>query len=148
MQTTRVELSEANAFVSKLHRHHKPCVGHRFSVGASDINGNLVGVAIVGRPVARGCDQKFTAEVTRLCTDGSKNACSFLYGKSARIAFELGFKKIQTYILETESGASLVAAGWTLEAETAGGSWNGKSRTGRSELQPMCKKLRYAKYAN
>src|SRR6185437_13836615 len=88
-----LDLAEANAFVAAHHRHHKPVVGHRFSIGAV-VNGELVGVAIVGRPVARMRDDGLTVEITRLCTDGTKNACSFLYGACARGAFALGFKRI------------------------------------------------------
>lgn len=147
MKTKRVELAEANAFVAVLHRHHKPVVGHRFSIGASK-GGELVGVAITGRPVARMTDQKMIAEITRLCTDGTKNACSFLYAKSARIAEELGFALIQTYILKSESGASLVAAGWTRGEETDGGTWNRPSRGGRRDDQPQEPKVRWFKTLN
>lgn len=82
---TRIALADANDFVARLHRHHKPVVGHLFSLGAV-LDGKLVGVAIVGRPVARMRDDGLTAEVTRLCTDGTDNACSFLYGAAARAA--------------------------------------------------------------
>ena len=73
-----IELKDANNFVEKLHRHHKKAVGHRFSLACFD-GDKLVGVCIVGRPVSRGCNFKDTLEVTRLCTDGTKNACSILY---------------------------------------------------------------------
>lgn len=127
----RVKLSDANAFVARLHRHHKPVVGHLFSIGAAE-NGTLVGVAIIGRPVSRMRDDGLTAEVTRLCTDGTKDACSFLYGASARAAFALGFKRIGTYILASEPGTSLTGAGWRLIGETKGGSWSRPSR-GRTD---------------
>lgn len=126
----RIGLDEANAFVTALHRHHKPVVGHLFSLGAS-ADGKIVGVAIVGRPVARMRDDGITAEVTRLCTDGTRNACSFLYDASARAAFALGFKRIGTYILASEPGTSLTAAGWRLIGEAGGGSW---SRTDRPRV--------------
>lgn len=87
----RLDLAEANAFVAQHHRHHKPVVGHVFSIGVA-LESVIVGIAIVGRPVARGRDDGVTAEITRLATDGTKNACSFLYGASARAAFALGFK--------------------------------------------------------
>lgn len=144
MNITRVELSEANDFISKRHRHHKPVTGHRFSVGCEK-DGQLVGVAIVGRPVARMTDQKFVAEVARLCTDGTKNACSFLYASCARIAKEMGFKKIQTFILDSECGSSLLASGWTFESDSPGGSWNGRSRSGRREDQPLGPKKKFSK---
>lgn len=144
MIVTHVELKEANEFVAGLHRHHKPVVGHRFSIGAIK-NGVLVGVAIVGRPVARKTDQKMTLEVTRLCTDGTRNTCSFLYSAAARAGKALGYKRIQTFILDTEPGTSLAASGWVDEGVAGGGNWNSPSRQGRREDQPMQKKRRYAK---
>lgn len=122
-----VTLSEANAFVSDHHRHHRPVVGHKFSVGAA-AGDKLVGVAIIGRPVSRVRDDGRTLEVTRLCTDGTRNACSFLYGRAARIAFSLGYARIGTYIRADEDGASLRAAGWRLIGETKGRSWDCPSR--------------------
>ena len=78
-----VSLAEANAFVAEHHRHHKPVRGHKFSLGCM-VNGQLVGVAIVGRPVSRYLDDGLTLEVNRLCTDGTQNACSFLYGAGSQ----------------------------------------------------------------
>ena len=110
LRLTPVSLSEANAFVARCHRHHKPVVGHKFSIGCM-ADGRLVGVAIVGQPVSRYLDNGLTLEVNRLCTDGTKNACSFLYAAAWRAARAMGYRKIVTYILDTESGASLRAAG-------------------------------------
>jgi hypothetical protein len=135
----RIDLDEANAFVVAHHRHHGPVVGHLFSLGVVS-DGKVVGVAIVGRPVSRGRDDGMTAEVTRLCTDGTPNACSFLYGACARAAFALGFKRIGTYILASENGTSLRASGWRLIGETAGGSWSTPSRP-RVDTHPLQKKL-------
>ncbi len=133
----RVKLADANAFVAEHHRHHKPVVGHLFSLGAV-LDGKLVGVAIVGRPVARMRDDGLTAEVTRLCTDGTRNACSFLYGASARAAFALGFQRIGTYILASETGGTLSAAGWRMIGETKGGSWSrpSRNRSDKHSIQP------------
>jgi hypothetical protein len=131
----RVELSEANAFVRALHRHHKPVIGHKFSLGAT-LAGRLVGVVIVGRPVSRMRDDGDTLEVTRLCTDGARNACSFLYGAAARAAFALGYHRIGTYILASEDGASLRASGWRLIGQRGGGSWNAPSRP-RTDKHPV-----------
>jgi hypothetical protein len=139
-----LELAAANAFVAEHHRHHKPVTGHRFSIGALDSAGALVGVAIVGRPVARYCDQVFTVEVLRLCTNGAPNACSFLYAASQRAARALGYKKIQTYILSSELGSSLKASNWLREAETTGGTWNAGTRKGRRIDQPQEPKVRWA----
>jgi hypothetical protein len=135
----RLELGEANAFVHQHHRHHRPVVGHVFSIGAA-LDGKIVGVAIVGRPVSRMRDDGITAEVTRLCTDGTKNACSFLYGACARAAFALGFKRIGTYILATEPGTSLTAANWRNMGERGGGSWSVPSRP-RVDKHPTQGKL-------
>lgn len=125
MRVVHVELAEANAFVEQLHRHHKRIQGHRFSVGCEH-RGQLVGVAIVGRPVG-GANQHDWVEVTRCCTDGTKNACSFLYGAAARAAKELGFKRIQTYILQEESGTSLKASGWRFERLSHPPGWRNAS---------------------
>lgn len=139
MTIERLRLDEANAFVAAHHRHHKPVVGHLFSIGAA-VGGKLVGVAIVGRPVSRMRDDGATAEVMRLCTDGTRNACSFLYGASARAAFALGFKRIGTYILASEPGTSLTGAGWRLIGQTKGGSWTRTSRP-RTDKHPLQAKL-------
>ena len=95
-----VSFAEANAFVALHHRHHKPVTGHKFSIGCT-ANGQLVGVAIVGRPVSRYLDDGQTLEVNRLCTDGTKNACSMLYAAAWRAARAMGYRKMITYILET-----------------------------------------------
>lgn len=138
-----LELAAANKFVADLHRHHDPVYRDKFRVGAL-VDGKLVGVVQVGRPISRYLDNGENIEVVRLCTDGTKNVCSFLYSKAARIAKEMGYKKIITYILESESGASLKAAGWKQEAVTNGGTWNRKSRP-RSTTAPTVPKKRYVK---
>jgi hypothetical protein len=135
----RIGLDEANAFVKQHHRHHKPVVGHLFSIGAA-LDDKIVGVVIVGRPVSRMRDDGLTAEVTRLCTDGTKNSCSFLYGAAAKAAFALGFQRIGTYILANEPGTSLTATGWRLMGERGGGSWSVPSRP-RVDKHPLQTKL-------
>lgn len=134
-----IDLAEANAFVAEHHRHHKPVVGHKFSIGAAS-GDKIVGVCIVGRPVSRHRDDGVTLEVTRLCSDGTRNACSFLYGAAARAAFALGYKRIGTYILKSEPGTSLTAAGWKLIGETPGRSWSVPSRP-RVDTHPLEPKL-------
>jgi hypothetical protein len=120
-------LAEANAFVSQHHRHHKPVIGHKFSIAAAD--GETVhGVAIIGRPVARGNDDGMTLEVNRCCTDGTKNACSMLYGAAWRATKAMGYRRLITYTLPAEGGTSLRAAGWTLVGERGGGNWNTPAR--------------------
>lgn len=134
-----LDLESANEFVRRHHRHHGAVVGHKFSLGAV-LGGELVGVVIVGRPVARGRDDGWTLEVTRLGTDGTRNACSFLYGAAARAAFALGYTRIGTYILASESGATLAAAGWRLVGEVKGRSWSCASRP-RVDRHPTLDKL-------
>ena len=136
-----ISLVEANTFVSLHHRHHHAVVGHKFSIGAA-LGDNVVGVVIVGRPVARGLDDGLTLEVVRLATDGTRNACSFLYGAAARATFALGYRRLGTYILASESGVSLKAAGWHLVGEVKGRSWNTSSRP-RVDKHPIQGKLRF-----
>jgi len=127
LEIVPISFKDACAFIKKNHRHHPPPQGHKFSIGLS--NGQrLIGVAISGRPIARKLDNGTTAEVTRLCTDGSKNACSKLYAYCWRVAKAMGYKRIITYILDTETGLSLKAAGWVCLGEAGGGSWNCPSR--------------------
>lgn len=139
-----VTVSKANTLILAWHRHHKPVVGHRFSLGASCCK-EIVGVVVVGRPVARKTDQYMIAEVTRLATNGHKNACSFLYAASARVAKEMGFYKIQTFILLEETGVSLKAAGWKFEALTDSKPHKWHSRSNRRSDQPCEQKQRWAK---
>lgn len=134
-----LSLDEANAFVALFHRHHRPVVGHKFSLGASSAD-KVVAVAIVGRPVSRIRDDGRTLEVTRLCSDGTRNACSFLWGASARACFALGYSRIGTYSLPEEGGGSLRAAGWRLIGERGGGSWSCPSRP-RVDRHPTQGKL-------
>lgn len=109
------------------HRHHKPPQGHKFSI-AVEHEGKVVGVCIVGRPVARMLQDGWTLEVTRLCTDGTKNACSMLYSAAWRAARAMGYCRVITYILESENGASLRAANWLEVGKRGGGTWNRKDR--------------------
>jgi hypothetical protein len=136
-------LKQANDLVARLHRHHKPVQGHRFTIGAQ--NGHLCGAAIVGRPTARRTNQYLVAEVTRLVTDGTKNTCSMLYAACARAAEAMGYDSIQTFILEDELGTSLKAAGWEFIDRSGGGDWNRPSRGGRRTDQPMVRKQKWEK---
>lgn len=143
IQAAPISFSEAAEFVREHHRHHTPPVGHKFSIAAISDN-EVVGVVIVGRPVARRRDDGLTLEVTRLCTIGTRNACSFLYGAASRAAFALGYKKIGTYILKSEPGTSLRAAGWKLISQTDGGSWSRTNRN-RQDKHPLEPKLLFEK---
>ena len=111
-----VTRDEALAFIRELHRHASRPLGYRFAVGVG-LRGRLVGVATAGRPTARVLDDGATIEVTRLCTDGTPNACSALYGACWRAARALGYRRAITYTLATESGSSLRASGWQRDAE-------------------------------
>lgn len=143
MRLVPVSLKAANAFVEKHHRHHKPVAGHKFSIGCEK-DGQLVGVAIVGRPVSRYLDDGMTLEVNRLCTTGEKNTCSMLYAAAARAAKAIGYKKIITYTLDTEPGTSLRAAGWVCAGPAGGRRWTGQ-RKPAVDLYPAQMKLRYEK---
>ncbi len=134
-------LKEANAIVEKWHRHHKPVVGCRFAIGVS-VDQECVGVAIVGRPLARMLDDGWTAEVTRCATDGTRNACSKLYGAAWRAWRAMGGRRLVTYTLPSEGGASLRGAGWTCLGEAGGGSWSRKDRP-RIDLHPLQVKFRW-----
>ena len=133
-------LDEANAFVEKWHRHHRPVPGCKFCIGVAE--DHVVGVAIVGRPVARMLDDGWTLEVNRTCTDGTKNANSMLYGACRRAAWALGYRKLITYTLPEEGGVSLTAAGWKCMGETGGGRWSRESRP-RVDAHPTQEKLRW-----
>lgn len=141
----RIDFAGAAEFVSEHHRHHTPPAGHIFSIAALD-DDRLCGVVIVGRPVSRHRDDGVTAEVTRLCTDGTKNAASFLYGRACAAAFALGFARIGTYTLKAEPGTSLVAAGWKLMGEVKGRSWDTPSRR-RTDKHPTDDKLLWERCA-
>ena len=136
-----VELEAANAYVTEHHRHHGAVRGHRFSLACYE-DGRLCGVAVVGRPRSRRIDQHMTVEVLRLCTDGTKNACSKLYGACRRAAKALGYERLITYILADESGKSLLASGFTYCYTNKGGSWNQPGRP-RNDKAPVCPKRLY-----
>lgn len=140
---TPIEFDEAVAFVREHHRHHKPPQGHKFSIAAA-CDGRVVGVAIVGRPVARMLQDGWTLEVIRLATDGTPNACSALYAAAWRAARSMGYRKLVTYILNTEPGTSLKAAGWRVVGEAGGGSWS-RERRPRVDKHPTQLKIRYEK---
>lgn len=154
MELRTITLKEANSYVALHHRHHLPVRGHKFSL-AVYVADEIHGVAIIGRSVSRILDDGATLEVLRLCTDGYRNACSFLYSASARAAKALGYNKIITYILQSERGVSLIASGWSLVKENIRGrSWNTPSRKrqasivnlfGETEKYPQRDKKRFEK---
>jgi hypothetical protein len=123
------------------HRHHQPPRGHKFSLAAVNLE-TVVGVAIVGRPVAKGLQDGMTLEVTRVATDGFRNACSMLYGACRRATFALGYARLVTYTLPEEGGASLRGAGYRCIGSAGGGSWSRTSRP-RVDRAPTQGKLRW-----
>lgn len=133
LEAQPIGLKEASAFISRLHRHHVPPRGWKFGIGAND-GEKLVGVVTVGRPVARHNDDGWTAEVNRLCTDGTKNAPSFLYAAAWRACRAMGYRRLITYILKEEPGTTLRAAGWKCLGEIKGKSWDspGRPRTDKA----------------
>lgn len=135
-------LREANAFVAQHHRHHRPARGARVVLGVKNELSQLVGVALVGRPVSRELQRQDVLEVTRLATDGTPNACSFLLARAREAAGAMGAAKLVTYTLPEESGASLRGAGFALHGEAGGGSWSRAGRR-RGNHAPLQTKLRW-----
>jgi hypothetical protein len=128
LEVVPVSFADACEFVAAWHRHHEPPIGHKFSVGVA-LGEQLVGVAIVCRPVARSYDDGRTLELTRCATDGTPNAASMLYAAAWRASKALGFRRLVTYTQHGESGASLRAAGWVVIAERPPRpGWNTPSR--------------------
>lgn len=161
LEVVPMSIQDANAFVAQVHRHHKPTPGGLFALGAARVIGKarlyqagrlvsvfpiladeVCAVAIVGRPPARMLQDGWTAEVTRLATDGTRDACSLLYGAAWRAARALGWRRLVTYTLPAEGGASLRAAGWKCLGEAGGGSWSRKQRP-RVDKHPTQVKLKW-----
>ena len=142
LELTPVTLSEAFVFIKNIHRHHLPPVGGKFAIAVSH-KGEVVGVAVVGRPVARALDDTWTVEVTRVAVqEGYPNACSMLYGACWRASRAMGYKKAITYTLDTERGTSVKAAGWKEVGKVKGRSWDTPSRP-RIDKHPLQGKLRW-----
>jgi hypothetical protein len=144
---TPITLDEANEFVRLHHRHHKPVPGAKFCISVSHSEDGIwmvCGVAIVGRPVARMLDDGWTLEVNRTATDGTANANSKLYGACCRAAFALGYRKLITYTLPEEGGASLRASNWKCIGKAGGGTWHRpNSDRPRVDTHPLQEKLRW-----
>lgn len=124
-----IGFSAASDFIDKHHRHNNRTVGHIFSLGLWK-NGNLIGVAVCGRPVGRFLDDGKTLEIYRNCVlPNNHNACSMLYGACIRTAKIKKFERVVTFTLMSESGGSVKAANFILEAENAGKkNWTGKRK--------------------
>lgn len=139
-----IHLREANEYVKAFHRHNLPTVGGKFAISCYDTD-RLCGVAICGRPTARNADDGTTLEIYRCCTDGTKNACSKLYSACCRIAQNMGYEKIITYILASENGASVKASNFTCEESKAGLLKQTGSRQTHTVVAPEEYKQRYVR---
>ncbi len=137
-----IHLKDANAFVNQYHRHHKGSTGCKFALGMFEED-KLIGVAICGRPVSRHLDDGRTMEIYRVCTKGGPNICSALYSRCCQICKLYGNKKVITYILESENGASLKASNFVCEGKAGGTHWTGERNRGQNIPNEM--KLRYAR---
>jgi len=145
MKIIPLRVSQANEFISKYHRHNKPVDhrGHRFSIGLIDDSGKLIGVAIAGQPIAQRNDDGFTLEILRVCVlDGYHDANSMLYGRVRRIGMLMGYRRIITYTLKTESGSSLRAVGGS-SVEIRTGPWSRPARPRNEQEVTRLKKLRW-----
>ena len=143
LEIVPIRQKEAMYYVDQYHRHHKAPRGSIYQLAVSD-GVKIVGVAIIGRPVSRNLDNGLTLEITRLCTDGTKNACSKLYASAWKVAKGLGYKRLVTYILNSENGASLKASSWLEVGRAGGGTWDRKERP-RVDQAPTQQKIRFEK---
>lgn len=139
-----IKLRDANKYVDEYHRHNIPTNGHKFSIACYD-GDRLCGVAIAGQPVARALDDGMTIEIRRVCTDGTYNACSILYGACSRCAKEMGYRRVITYTLQSEPGTSVKAAGFIKDGETKKENWDRPGR--KREITQMSlfgEKMKYS----
>jgi len=137
MQLVPITRKQAREFVARHHRHSQPHVVEKFQVGLAK-DGELIGVGVAGLPSARLLCDGETVEITRLCTTGERNAASMLYGALLRAARALGYARAFTYTLQSESGASLKASGWTLDAELdVPQTWDRPNRSRENSKAPL-----------
>lgn len=142
MEIRPITFKQASVFIDQYHRHHNATVGCKFCLGLY-VNNSMVGCAVCGRPVSRHLDDGFTCEINRVCTDGTYNACSKLYGACCRVAKAMGYKTIITYILESEPGTSLKASNFVCEGTAGGLKWTGVRDKGQDIPHEM--KTRWVK---
>ena len=142
LEIVPITLTDARVWVDRVHRHHRAPQGGLVAIAVAR-EGEIVGVAIVGRPVSRHVDDGWTVEVTRMAVlDGQPNVCSKLYAACWRAARAMGYRRAITYTLTTEPGTSVRAAGWKCIGQTAGGSWS-RSERPRVDRHPLQAKLRW-----
>lgn len=139
MHIIPITYKQASEYVNKNHRHHNASQGCKFCIGVKE-GDELVGVAMCGRPVSRIYDDGLTLEINRVCTNGYKNACSTLYGACVRIAKQMGYKKVITYTLESEDGASVKASNFKCEGVAGGTHWSGARNRGQDIPNQMKKR--------
>lgn len=141
LEVVPVTFSFAKEYVKVHHRHNPNIVGCKFAIGVKNGYGDIVGVAICVRPVSRHLDNGETLEINRVCTDGTKNACSMLYGRCCQIAKAMGYKKVITYTLISENGVSVKASNFICDGEAGGTHWTGVRN--RGQQIPKEKKIRW-----
>lgn len=122
MEIKPISLRKANEFVKENHRHNLPTAGGKFAISCVQ-DGKLIGVAICGRPINRCLDDDNTLEVYRVATDGTRNSTSFLYNRCKRIGQLMGYERIITYTLQSESGSSLRGIGAKQMSNFKGRQW-------------------------
>ena len=140
MDIRPVTFRQASDYINQYHRHHRATVGCKFCIGLYE-NEKLIGCAVCGRPVSRYLDDGLTCEINRVCTDGTRNACSMLYGACCRTAKAMGYRQIITYTLESESGTSLKASNFLDDGIAGGKIWTGNRK--RNNGVPQEKKRRW-----
>ncbi len=140
MRIAPITFRKASGYINENHRHHNATTGCKFCISVIDDEGHIHGVAVCGRPVSRRLDDGYTLEINRVCTDGTKNACSMLYGACSRIAKAMGYKKVITYTLHSENGASLKASNFNCEGQAGGTHWTGIRNKGQSIPAEMKKR--------
>lgn len=134
-----VTFRTANAFIAEHHRHHRPPQGGIVCLGLWQ-GDTLVGVGVLGRPVARMADDGVTAEITRLCVlPEARHAASALIGRLRRVAQSLGYERVISYTLPSEGGASLRATGAEHRGAAGGGEWSRPSRPRAAATVPETK---------
>ena len=149
LRTRPVRFTAARDFVRHHHAHCTAPAAWRF--GQAILNGGtMLGVVMVGNPVAPALNGRGTVEVNRLCIRRdiprvlAWNAASQLYGWAAREAARQGWTHIITYTRADEDGISVRAAGWQQEARIRGRGWH-SSRRARSNTNAWVDKIRWGK---
>jgi len=131
----------AKKFINENHRHNSGPISDRFRIGLFE-DGVLIGVGVAGNPIARKQMDGTTIEITRVCVLPDKpNACSQIYARMKRIAQLMGYKRIITYTLDNETGASLRAIGAIVDHKVAKGTWLNRQNRNYNEVSDMPKQM-------